>query len=176
MRYYGRKLAFYLVALWGALTLNFVIPRMMPGDPVDILMAKLQQRGGSVDPATRRSFELLLGARTDQPLWSQYLSYLDHMAHGDLGVSVSAFPAKVSDVIAQSLPWTIALVGMATLISFTLGILLGTVAGWKRGSWLDSVVPGTTVLAAVPYFWLALILAALLSSTLHWLPHSHACA
>ena len=170
MRYYGRKLAFYLVALWGALTLNFVIPRMMPGDPVDILMAKLQQRGGSVDPATRRSFELLLGARTDQPLWSQYLSYLDHMAHGDLGVSVSAFPAKVSDVIAQSLPWTIALVGMATLISFTLGILLGTVAGWKRGSWLDSVVPGTTVLAAVPYFWLALILAALLSSTLHWLP------
>lgn len=170
MRYYGRKLAFYLVALWGALTLNFLIPRMMPGDPVDILMAKLQQRGGSIDPATRRSFELLLGTRTDEPLWSQYLSYLDHMAHGDLGVSVSAFPAKVSDVIAQSLPWTIALVGMATLISFGLGILLGTAAGWKRGSWLDSVVPGTTVLAAVPYFWLALILAALLSSTLHWLP------
>ena len=52
MRYYGRKLAFYLVALWGALTLNFLIPRMMPGDPVDILMAKLQQRGGSIDPAT----------------------------------------------------------------------------------------------------------------------------
>lgn len=170
MRYYARKIAFYLVALWAAVTLNFFIPRLLPGNPVDILMAKLQQRGGSVDPAVRRTYELLLGGDSDESLWRQYVAYCSNMLHGELGVSVSAFPAKVSDVIATSLPWTIVLVGVATLISFALGISLGVVVGWRRGSWLDALVPATTVLAAVPYFWLALILVALLSSTLHWFP------
>ncbi|MBD0420078.1 ABC transporter permease [Streptomyces sp. TRM S81-3] len=170
MTYFARKIGFYLVALWAALTLNFFIPRMMPGNPVDTLMAKLQQRGGTVDPAARKAYELLLGADRSESLFQQYVSYLGNVLRGDFGVSVSAYPARVSEVIGQSLPWTIVLVGMATLISFALGLLLGTVVGWRRGSWLDSVVPATTVLAAVPYFWLALVLAALLSSTLHWFP------
>jgi peptide/nickel transport system permease protein len=170
MRYYLRKLAFYLIALWAALTLNFLIPRMLPGDPVDILMAKLQQRGGSVDPATRRAFELLLGARTHESLIHQYVSYLGNLAHGRLGVSVSDFPAPVSSVIATSLPWTIALVGLATVLSVVLGTVVGAVVGWRRGTWLDSLVPATTAMSAVPYFWLALILVAVLGSALGWFP------
>ncbi len=155
MRYYARKLGFYLVALWAALTLNFFIPRLMPGNPVDTLLAKLQQRGGAVDPSARRSYELLLGTDTGEPLWRQYTSYLGNVLRGDLGVSVSAFPAEVTEVIGQSLPWTVVLVGIATLLSFTLGVTLGTITGWRRGSRLDSLIPATTVLAAVPYFWLA---------------------
>lgn len=170
MRYYFRKLAFYAAALWAALTLNFFIPRMMPGNPVDTLMARLQQRGGSVDPSVRRSYELLLGTDSREPLWDQYLSYLGNLLRGELGVSVSAFPAPVSEVIGDSLPWTIVLVGIATLLSFVLGTVLGTVVGWRRGTWLDSLVPATTVLAAVPYFWLALILVAVFASALKWFP------
>ncbi|MFB7761086.1 ABC transporter permease [Streptomyces xiamenensis] len=170
MRYYARKLGFYLVALWAALTLNFFIPRLMPGNPVDTLLAKLAQRGGTVDPSARRSYELLLGTDTGEPLWRQYAAYLGNVLRGDLGVSVSAFPAQVTEVIGQSLPWTIVLVGIATLISFALGVTLGTLAGWRRGSWLDSLVPATTVLAAVPYFWLALILVLIFSSSLQWFP------
>jgi len=170
MRYYARKFAFYLVALWAALTLNFVIPRLMPGNPVDILLAKLQQRGGSIDPAARRSFELLLGTGGDESIVSQYFAYLGNIFRGDLGVSVSAFPAPVSEVIASSLPWTVVLVGIATLLSFLVGIALGALVGWKRGTWLDSLVPATTVLSAVPYFWLALILVAVFASALGWFP------
>ncbi|WP_309113584.1 ABC transporter permease [Saccharothrix sp.] len=170
MRYYARKLAFYLVAFWAALTLNFFIPRLMPGNPVDILMAKLAQRGGTVDPAARRAYELLLGSGTDESLLSQYFSYLGNMFRGDLGVSVSSFPTPVSDIIAEALPWTLVLVGIATFLSFALGVVLGTLVGWRRGTWLDSLVPATTVLAAVPYFWLALILVALLASGLGWFP------
>ncbi|MTE18026.1 ABC transporter permease subunit [Streptomyces sp. TRM43335] len=172
MRYYARKLGFYLVALWAALTLNFFIPRMMPGNPVDTLMAKLQQRGGATDPSVRRSYELLLGADTGDPLVVQYFSYLANMARGDLGISVSVFPAEVSTVIGDALPWTIVLVGIATLLSFLLGVGLGALVGWKRGSWLDSLIPATTVLAAVPYFWLALILVAIFASALAWFPIS----
>jgi peptide/nickel transport system permease protein len=170
VRYYTRKIGFYLVALWAAVTLNFLIPRLMPGNPVDALMAKLAQRGGAVDPAVRRAYELMLGTNDGQPLPRQYLGYLGNLLHGDFGISVSEFPAKVSDVISESLPWTVVLVGVATVISFVLGVGLGVVVGWKRGSWLDTVVPATTVLAAVPYFWLALILVALFASVLGWFP------
>ncbi|GAA1313554.1 ABC transporter permease [Saccharothrix xinjiangensis] len=170
MRYYARKFAFYLVAFWAALTLNFFIPRLMPGNPVDILMAKLAQRGGTVDPSARRAYELLLGGNSGESLFRQYLSYLGNMFRGDLGVSVSAFPTPVSEIIGQALPWTLVLVGIATFLSFVLGIALGTFVGWRRGTWLDSLVPATTVLAAVPYFWLALILAAVLASALGWFP------
>lgn len=170
MRYYLRKLAFYLVALWAALTLNFLIPRMLPGDPVDILLAKLQQRGGIVDPATRRAYELLLGTDTQESLLHQYLGYLGNIAQGRLGVSLSDFPAPVSSVIATSLPWTVALVGLATLLSVIVGTGLGVLVGWRRGSWLDSLVPATTVLSAVPYFWLALVLVAVFGSALGWFP------
>ncbi|HET6705363.1 ABC transporter permease [Amycolatopsis sp.] len=170
MRYHLRKFAFYLVALWAALTLNFFIPRLMPGNPVDVLLAKIAQRGGAPDPAVRRAYELLLGSHSGESLWSQYLAYLGKLADGDLGISVSVFPAKVSDVIGDALPWTLVLVGVATLVSFLLGTALGMLAGWKRGTWLDSLVPATTVLAAVPYFWLALIFAAVFASALGWFP------
>jgi peptide/nickel transport system permease protein len=170
MRYYLRKLAFYLVALWAAVTLNFFIPRMMPGDPAGILMAKLQQHGSGVDPSARRAYELLLGAHTDESLLRQYVAYLGNLLRGDFGISVSDFPTPVSTVIATSLPWTIALVGIATVLAVVSGIVLGVFVGWRRGTWLDSLVPASTVLSAVPYFWLALILVAVLGSGLGWFP------
>jgi peptide/nickel transport system permease protein len=163
VRYLVRKLGFYLVALWAAITVNFVIPRLMPGNPVDLLLAKLGQHG-PVSPETRRSMEALLGTDTHQPLISQYGDYLRNLATGHLGVSVAYFPGSVSSVIAQTLPWTIGLIGLATVLSFIFGIGLGTLAGWKRGSWLDNLIPVTTMFQSVPYFWLALILLFALGS------------
>jgi len=169
MRYLAWKIGFYVIALWAALTLNFFIPRWMPGDPVDILIAKLAQHG-PVAPATRRSIEALLGTDSSQPLWQQYAQYLHNLATGNLGVSVTFFPSSVGQIIAQTLPWTIGLIGLATVISFVLGIGLGTAAGWKRGSWIDNLIPVTTMLQSVPYFWLALILLFVLGSTFSLFP------
>jgi peptide/nickel transport system permease protein len=168
--YFLRKLGFYAVALWAALTLNFAIPRMLPGNPVDVLLAKLQQRGGTVSPETREAYALLLGGDDSRPLWAQYFDYLRNLVRGDLGVSVSYYPAKVTDVILASLPWTIVLVGIATIIAAALGVLLGALVGWRPGTWLDSLIPATTLLAAVPYFWLALLLTYLLARILGWFP------
>lgn len=166
-----RKVAFYVVALWAAVTINFLIPRMMPGNPVDIMLAKLAQHG-PVAPATRHALEVLFGTDTHSPMWRQYINYIGALLHGDLGTSVTFFPTRVSTVIGQSLPWTVALVGVATIITFLLGILLGTFAGWRRGTWIDSLIPATTVLQSIPYFWLALVLLLVFSSHLHWFPIS----
>lgn len=164
MAFYTRKLLFYVAAFWAALTLNFVIPRLMPGDPVDILLSKLAEHG-PVTPQARHAIELLLGTNSGEPIWQQYFDYLGRIATGDLGLSVTFYPTPVSTVITQTLPWTICLIGLSAVISFLLGVGLGQLAGWKRGSWLDSLLPVTTMFQAVPYFWLALVLAYLLAST-----------
>ena len=103
-----RKLGFYLVALWAAVTLNFFIPRLLPGSPVDAVLAKLALRG-PVDPGTRRAIEIMLGADDDTPMIQQYFAYLGGLFTGDLGISVTYFPTPVTQIIAQSLPWTLVL-------------------------------------------------------------------
>ncbi len=168
--YFLRKIGFYAIAFWAALTLNFIIPRLMPGNPVDILLAKLAQQGGTVNATVRRSYELLLGGNSGEPIWNQYVAYLGNVFTGKLGISVSVFPTPVSTVIAQALPWTIVLVGVSTILATILGVVLGAVVGWKPGTWLDSLIPATTILAAVPYFWLALLLVYLFSTLLGWFP------
>ena len=169
VRYILQKLGFYLVAFWAALTVNFFLPRLMPGNPVDMMLTKLAQRG-PVSPEAREAIELLLGTNSEAPLPVQYVEYLGKIFSLDLGVSVAYFPASVVDVIGQTLPWTIGLIGIATLISFVIGVGLGMLAGWKRGSWLDNFIPVTTMFQSVPYFWLALILLFLLGSTWQLFP------
>ena len=169
--YVIRKLAFYLVAAWAAVTLNFLIPRALPGSPVDAILSKLALRG-PVSASTRKSIEMMLGTDTQASLGSQYIDYLKGLLSGDLGVSVTYFPESVSQVISDSIPWTLWLVGMSTVITFILGVGLGMFAGWKRGTWLDSIIPATTMLQSIPYFWLALIFVYLFAVNLGWFPIS----
>jgi peptide/nickel transport system permease protein len=155
MRFILRRLGFYAVAAWVAITLNFLIPRLMPGNPVEVLFARIKHQ---ISPEAVRAISLAFGLNTQQGLVGQYFSYLDQLFHGNLGVSVTYFPATVASVLRSALPWTIALVGIATVISFVVGTLLGIVSAWKRGSpWADTLLPMTAFLAAVPFFWLGLV-------------------
>ncbi len=156
MRYVLRKIAFYLLAAWVAVTVNFLLPRLIPGDPVQILLSKRQQ-SGPVPPGEAEILARRLGLGGGS-LLDQYLEYLDNLAHLRFGLSVTDFPTPVTTELRSTMLWTLVLVGTATVISFALGIGLGTLVGWRRGTWLDSLVPGTTLLTAIPYFWLALIL------------------
>ena len=129
MRHLVRRMGFYLVALWASLTLNFLIPRLMPGDPVLLLMARLQ---GRVDPHAIQALRIMFGVNTHQSIFQQYFTYLGNLAHGNLGISITYFPTPVATVIAQSLPWTSFLVGLASITSFILGTGLGLVTAWRR--------------------------------------------
>jgi peptide/nickel transport system permease protein len=168
MRYLRRKLLFYLVAAWAAVTMNFLIPRLIKGDPVSAFISRTQN-STPMPSSARRALELQFGVSHD-PLWVQYWHYLVNLAHGELGVSINYYPAPVTQVIRQALPWTLVMVGIATIISALLGITLGMIAGWRRGTWLDGLIPATTFLHAIPYFWLALVLVYVFGSLLGWLP------
>ncbi|PJE95743.1 peptide ABC transporter permease [Streptomyces carminius] len=158
MKFFLQRTAFYLVTAWAAITINFFIPRLMPGDPVQSLISRYQ---GQLSSKAIASLETLFGMDQHRSLWQQYLDYWGNLAHGDLGLSFTFFPTPVGEVMAQSLPWTVALVGTTTLLSFLLGTAIGIFAGWRRGSWLDGMLPVTTFISAIPYFWLGLIAIAL---------------
>jgi peptide/nickel transport system permease protein len=167
MRHLLRRISFYLVALWASVTLNFIIPRLAPGNPASTLMARLH---GRLSPQAQHALEILFGINHD-PLWLQYLQYLNNLLHGNLGVSITYFPTPVAQVIAQEIPWTLLLVGLSLVISFVLGTLLGVIVAWRRGSRLDAALaPFFTFISAIPYFWLALILLYLLGFVLNWFP------
>jgi peptide/nickel transport system permease protein len=169
-RYLARKLAFYAVAAWVAITLNFFLPRLIPGNPVQVIMAH-QAHFGTVPPGEAAALTKLLGLGHGS-VFSQYWQYLDSLAHLRLGLSVYEFPVPVATIIRQSIGWTVLLVGAATVISFAVGVALGVLAGWKRGTWLDSLVPATTLLTAMPYFWLALLLVYLFTQAATLFPSS----
>ena len=161
-----RRLVFYLVAAWVALTINFFIPRAMPGNAVQSVMAKFP----NLQPSAYKALEALLGVGHPGSLWHQYVSYLDDIFHFNFGTDVSQYPASVSSLLAQTLPWTITLVGVATVIAFLIGTALGIVAGWRHGGTLDRVLPGLMFLQAIPYFFFALILVELLAIKVHVFP------
>ncbi|GAA0554080.1 ABC transporter permease [Paractinoplanes ferrugineus] len=169
MKYILQRLAFYLFTAWAAITLNFFIPRLVPGDPVQSLITKYQ---GQLSTKSIQSLYVLFGLDKDKSLWSQYIDYWKQLFHGDLGLSFTFFPAPVSQVIGQALPWTLLLVGITTVISFVLGTSLGVVAGWRRGSWADGLLPVTTFFSSVPYFWLGIIAIYLLAGPDSFFPSS----
>ena len=169
MRFLLRRAGFYLVALWAAVTFNFIIPRLMPGDPAEAYIARLQTQ--QVTRAQIDAIRAEFGVNPNVPIWKQYFAYLNGLLHGNLGISTSQFPSQVIDILRESLPWTIGLVGAALILSFFIGTLVGMLIAWKRGSWYDTAVPPIlTFFSAVPYFWMALGLVYLFGVNLNWFP------
>ena len=160
MGYLLRRVGFYVFTAWAAITINFFLPRLIPGDPVQSLIARSQ---GRLDTSAIESLYILFGLDTDESIVEQYFSYLGQLFRGDLGLSFTFFPTPVSEVLSDSLPWTLGLVGITTVVSFLLGTFMGVLAGWWRGSWADILMPVTTFLSSVPYFWLGLIAITLLA-------------
>src|SRR5215470_6028373 len=169
MRLLARRIALYLVTAVVAITVNFFIPRLMPGNPVEAAIGHMQSR---ITPATIRALNLQYGLNTKLGLWGQYLHYWWQLLHGNLGVSFSSYPSTVTTVIRSALPWTIGLVGLATIISFAAGTLLGIAAAWRRGSWLDNLLPAMTFFQAAPYFFVAILMVALFATKLGWFPQN----
>src|SRR5690606_1386159 len=164
MRYLARKIALYLFIAWSAITLNFLIPRLMPGDPIDLLTERIE---GTLDPAALQSLREAYGL-TETNLLLQYRDYLLALLRGDLGLSIGYYPVRVAQMVGDAMPWTIGLIGTTTVISFLIGTLLGVLLAWRRGSWTDHLLPLLTFLNAIPYFWLALILVLVFGVTLGW--------
>ncbi len=169
MNYLLRRTVGLIVTLWAAITLNFVLPRLVPGSPADAAMAKFAGQG-PISPDQRKAIQETLGLPHGS-LWSQYVSYLGDIAHARFGISYTYFPESVGQVIGDALPWTLLLVGLVTVIAFAVGTLLGVLAAWRRGRTLDAIATvGSSFTSAFPYFWTALLLLYVAGFELGWFP------
>ncbi len=153
--YLGRKLFIYLLTFFFAVTIDWLIPRLMPGNPVDIMVSRMALRADAAEVV--RSY-YIQAFQLDLPLWRQYLNFWIALLRGDLGVSIWLFPQPVISVIARAVPYDLLLLLPAILLSWVLGNQVGAMAARVR--WLDNtVLPLAYILTATPYMWLALLLA-----------------
>ena len=169
MRFLVRRLGFFVLTLWAAMTLNFLIPRLMPGSPEQALRDRFSKGGQIVTTDQLRRVLAEFGFDPGKNVGLQYLEYLKSMVTGHWGVSIgSSLGVPVTTLIGHALPWTLGLVGIATILAFALGTLIGMVAGWRRGGLIDGVVPPVFVVtSALPYFWVALLLISLFAIGSH---------
>lgn len=159
LRYLLRRLVIFASTIFLSITVVFVVPRSVPGDPLDAVFLKLSNVGASAG-ATELVAEYRKLFGLDKGMFEQYVNYLRELARGNLGYSIGSFPSRVSDLLRVSLPWTIGLLLMTTLISWAVGSVLGAIGGWKGDRlWIFRVVvPIALVLYTTPYYVLAIIL------------------
>jgi len=163
----GSPLASYLVLVFALISLNFLIPRAMPGDPIQGLIAR-GPSGFSMGPEQRDAFKAYY--HLDGSLASQYGHYLSRLAHGDLGRSIGS-NSPVRHDIARKLPWTVLLITSSILLATVIGLVAGIHSGWRRDRKVDRAL--MTMLLAVrefPTFLLASLLLFLFAVKVRWLP------
>lgn len=160
----GKGVQYALVLLF-AVTLNFLLPRMMPGSPLVFLVG---EDVGFMSAEQRT--QLLQAFGLDQPLWRQYVIYLGNLATGNLGYSFQQGRA-ITTIIADRLPWTLLLVGAGLLAGTLVGVAWGTLAAWRRRSALDVGSVGVAMFFdSVPSFWLGMVFIAVFAAGLRWFP------
>lgn len=158
----ARRLGALVAVVFTAATLNFVLPKLAPKNPLETKLLEMTQHGGSVGDISEliKNYEAKFGL--DKPVLVQYGNYLVSLASFDLGYSIAFYPTRVSDMIVRALPWTIGLLLVSTLLAFALGTLFGALIAWENAPpWIKAMAPAVMVFAALPYYLLGLVLVYL---------------
>src|SRR5690606_34789746 len=170
--YMARRFGIMLLVVLLAVSINFMLPRLMPGDPIEAQLNQLIATGGGAVGdivAMAETYRARFGL--DQPLWSQYIAYWQLLLRFDLGISLASYPETVSEAIWAGLPWTLGLIGFATLASFAIGSLLGGLMAWPRApNGVKVLGSGLVLLSSVPYFLVGMILLYVFAIVLRWFP------
>ena len=165
MRYVARRVGLFLITLWAALTVNFIIPRVMPGNEATAVLATFR----NVNPAALRALEIQFGVNVHHSLLSSYFEYLGNCLTGQFGVTAQGVPVMTE--IASKLPWTLGLVGVTTVLAFLIGTFAGVASAWWRGGRLDAILPPSLfIVSTIPVFFVGLLLIYVFAVKLAWLP------
>ena len=161
-RWLGARILMLVAVVFTAASLNFLLPKLAPTNPIETKLLALQENGGSLTDIHKlvQAYEAKFGL--NKPILQQYANYIENAATFDLGYSIAFYPARVIDLIARALPWSIGLLATSTLIAFVLGTLLGAIVAWEHAPrFLLFLAPGVMVLSALPYYLLGLVLVYL---------------
>ncbi|SEB58019.1 ABC transporter permease [Paenibacillus sp. GP183] len=171
-KYFFKKFCWYLLTLIIAVGLNFLLPRLIRGNPVSTI-ATLVTQGMTDSDSIKKVYEtFMVEFGIDKPIGTQFVIYVKNLLTGNLGTSFGLYPKKVTDILASAIPWTVALQLPAILVGWILGNVLGAVAAYKKGV-LDKVIfPVALFINSIPFFTLAIIMLFIFALNLHWFPPS----
>jgi peptide/nickel transport system permease protein len=165
----------FLLTVWVAATIMFIIPRLAPGDPISAMITRLSAQSGYVEGADKiiEGWKERFGL--NDPVQIQYIRYMRNLVTGDLGYSMAHFPATVGEMVGRAMPWTIGLVGISTAIFFVVGNLLGALLAWRSTPRLVKVmIPISMIFTSIPPLLAGLLLAYFLGFKLGWFPINNA--
>ena len=171
-KYYGQRILWYLITLVVAVLLNFILPRLMPGDPTAGIVTKLASGMTDATAIQKVMEEYTIKFGLNEPMYVQFWNFLKNAIRGDFGVSFSQYPREVSDIIASSVWWTVALQLPAIIVGWILGNLLGAVAAYLRGVFDKVLLPVFLFISNVPAFGMATVLLTIFAVNLKWFPTS----
>ena len=171
-KYYGQKILWYIFTLIIAVILNFILPRLMPGDPTSAIVSKAVTGMTDATAVQKVLEEYTAKFGLDQPMIVQFWEFLKNAIRGDFGVSFSQYPREVSDIIASSVWWTVALQLPAIIVGWILGNLLGALAAYLRGVFDKVLLPVFLFISNVPAFGMATVLLTVFAVNLKWFPTS----
>ncbi|MFC5452739.1 ABC transporter permease [Paenibacillus aestuarii] len=171
-KYFFKKFFWYFLTLIIAVGLNFLLPRLIQGNPVTTIATQVTQ-GMTDSDSIKKVYETFMKEfGVDKPLGTQFVIYVKNLLTGNLGTSFGLYPKKVTDILASAIPWTVALQLPAILVGWILGNVLGAVAAYKKGV-LDKVIfPVALFVNSIPFFTLAIIMLFIFALHLHWFPPS----
>jgi peptide/nickel transport system permease protein len=172
VKYFGNKLIWFLITLVAAFVLNFVLPRLMPGDPVAIITQRVVQGMTSQSGIQKvyQQYAELFG--TNRPIYEQFFLYIRNVLHGDFGLSFSQYPRPVSDIIGSSIGWTLALQFPAIIVGWLIGNFLGALAAYLKKGFDKVLMPVSIFVSNLPAFGVAIILLVIFGVQLGWFPTS----
>ena len=170
--YVLKRLGQALLIIFIAVSINFMIPRLIPGDPVEsALSTKIAVSGSQAQDVQAIAAHYRAKFGLDQPVWKQYINYWGDILKGDLGVSLASFPDRVSNKIRSALPWTLGLLLVSTLMAFAVGSILGALLAWPRSpTALKSLIPGLMLMSAIPYYLLGIVIVFVFAIQIAFLP------
>jgi peptide/nickel transport system permease protein len=169
-KYLGKKFLWYMVTLLVAVLLNFLLPRLIPGNPVSTLVANATT-GLTDAQAIKRIYDAyMVEFGLDKPMWQQFFIYVGNLLRGNMGRSFNQYPREVSDIVISAIPWTLRLQIPAIITGWFLGNALGALAAYRKGIFDKVFFPFFLFIAAIPAFGLAIVLVHFLANQLHWFP------
>ena len=161
----------WILTIWIGSSAIFFIPRLAPGDPTTALVMRMMQVQGKVENANQIIEVWKEKFGLNDPLGVQYIRYLGNVARFDFGYSLARFPTTAWEVVKPALPWSLGLLAVSTAFSFSLGIIVGALMGWRKTpNWLQTILPTSLTFTSVPYFMFGILLIYLVAFQLHWLP------
>ncbi len=171
--YILKRVGMFFITVWLGATIIFLVPRMVPGDPIDAMLGRMMTEGTNVENADKIIAAYRERFGLNESLGVQYVKYLRNAFTFNTGYSLAFFPSRIDDLVAARIPWTLGLLSLALILSFIIGNIIGGLLGWRRTpKLLQWILPVSLTFTSIPAYMVGIMLLFAFAFKLNWFPYA----